>query len=136
MFDGAIDGVTPNEILDMRIPTRAGSVMVGTIANYNFESAISNISRENTNITVRVESDIEQDLTPDIIQSQFTSFAESYQYPSGISFEVGGETQENADIIQATGVAFIIALVLIYAILILQFNSFLQPVIIMYSIVM
>lgn len=136
LFDDTINSITPNDVLDMRIPTRAGSVMVWTVADYVFESAISNISRENTNITVRVESDIEQGLTPDVIQSQLTSFAETYQYPSGISFEVWWETQENADIIQATGVAFLIAIVLIYAILILQFNSFLQPVIIMYSIVM
>lgn len=136
MFDETIDSVTPNDVLDMRIPTRAGSIMVGTVADYAFESAISNISRENTNITVRVESDIEQWLTPDGIQSQLTEFAQNYQYPAGISFAVGWETQENADIIQATGVAFLIAIVLIYAILILQFNSFLQPVIIMYSIIM
>lgn len=60
MFDQTIDSVTPTDVLDMRIPTRAGSVMVGTVADYTFENAISNISRENTNITVRVESDIEQ----------------------------------------------------------------------------
>lgn len=88
MFDKTIDSITPNDVLDMRIPTRAGSIMVGTVADYAFESAISNISRENTNITVRVESDIEQGLTPDVIQSQLTTFAETYQYPSGISFEV------------------------------------------------
>jgi len=136
MFDNTIDSVTPNDVLDMRLPTRAGPIMVGTVADYSFESAISNISRENTNITVRVESDIEQGLTPDGIQAELTTFAETYNYPDGIGFEIGWETQENADIIQATGVAFLIAIVLIYAILILQFNSFLQPVIIMYSIIM
>lgn len=136
LFDESIDTITPNDVLDLRIPTRAGSIMVGTVADYTFESAISNVSRENTNITVRVESDVEQWLTPDVVQSQLTAFAETYQYPDGISFEIWWETQENADIIQATGVAFLIAIVLIYAILILQFNSFLQPVIIMYSIIM
>jgi len=136
MYDDFLDGASADDVMNIAIPTRAWNVMFGTIADYNFESAISNISREDGNITVRVESDIDQGITPDVVQSQFAAFARNYSYPDGISFQEGGETQENADIIQATGIAFLIAIVLIYAILILQFNSFLQPFIIMYSIVM
>jgi multidrug efflux pump len=136
MYDRFIDEVSANDIMNISIPTRAGNLLIGTIANYNFESAISSVTREDGNITVRVESDVDQWLTPDAVQSQLITFAQSYNFPDGISFQEAGETQENADIIQATGVAFVIAIVLIYAILILQFNSFLQPFIIMYSIVM
>ncbi len=136
MYDDFLDGASADDVMNIAVPTRAGNIMLGTVADYNFESAISNIAREDGNITVRVESDIDQWLTPDVIQSQFATFARNYNYPDGISFQEGGETQENADIIQATGIAFVIAIVLIYAILILQFNSFLQPFIIMYSIVM
>lgn len=136
MYDDFIDAVNPSDIANIRIPTRIGSVTLGTVADYTFESAINNISRQDTNITVTIDADVESGITPDVLQSAFREFAQQYKYPSWIRYQEWGETQENADLIQAMGVAFIIAIILIYTILVLQFNSFLQPAIIMYSIVM
>lgn len=135
-YDNFIDGVSPSDVMDIRVPTRLWSITLWTVADYRFENAITNISREDGNITVKIESDIEPWLTPDVVQVPFAEFAQSYQYPDGISYQEWWETQENADLIQAMWVAFLVSIMLIYAILVLQFNSFLQPAIIMYSIVM
>jgi multidrug efflux pump len=136
MYQDFQTGVSPSIIQSIRIPTRAGNILMWSISDYYVDNSISQISRQDTNITIRVESDTEQNITPDVLQAKLMEFASTYEFPAGITYQAGGETQENADIIQATGIAFIIAIILIYTILVLQFNSFLQPTIIMYSIIM
>lgn len=128
--------LTPDDIENISIATQYGPIMIWTIADYNFEKAIDQISREDTKIIIKVESDLEQEYVSTDIESTLNEFATNYTYPDGISFEKWGENQENADLIQAMWVSFIIALFLIYAILLLQFNSYLQPAIILYSVLL
>lgn len=128
--------ISASDINNIVITTPVGAVRFGDVAQYSFDSAISSISRENTNVTIRVESDVQDGITPDGIQSQLVEYANSYDFPAGITRQAWWETAENADLIQATVVAFFVALLLIFAILTLQFNSYTQPWIIMFSILM
>lgn len=64
------------------------------------------------------------------------NFASTYQFPTGISYKAGGENDANSELIIAVVSAFFIAVMVIFAILTLQFNSFSQPAIILYSVVM
>lgn len=128
--------ITPDDITNITIPTQNWPIMFGTVSNYEFEKAIDQISREDTKIVVKVESDLEQGFVSTDIESKLNDFANNYNYPDGISFEKWWENQENADLIQAMWVSFLIALFLIYAILLLQFNSYLQPAIILYSVLL
>jgi len=122
----------------LQVTTRAGVLNLGDISNYDYQEAIAQISREDGDIQVAVSADLDESssVPSSQIQKELFSFAEKYNYPDGISYQAGGETEENADLIQAMGSAFIIALLLIFGILVLQFNSFTQPLIIMFSILM
>lgn len=75
-------------------------------------------------------------MLPSSIQPQLIEFAQNYNYPEGISYTAGGENEENAELIQATLQSFFIALFLIFTILVFQFNSYSQPLIILYSVVL
>jgi multidrug efflux pump subunit AcrB len=55
------------------------------------------------------------------------------QHP-GFTYEIGGEASQSAEAFRDVGIVFLLALGLIAIILVLQFNSFLQPLIIMVSI--
>lgn len=55
------------------------------------------------------------------------------RYP-GLRYELGGGAQQSAEAFRDVGVAFLLALGLIYFILVLQFDSFLQPLLIMTAI--
>lgn len=128
--------LTPNQVEDITLPTTKWLMKFGVLADYSFENAITEINREDGKIVVKVDSDLEQWFSSTEIQSLLTNFANTYTYPNGISFEVWWENQENSDLIIAMVTSFIIAVFLILAILILQFNSYLQPAIITYSIIM
>jgi multidrug efflux pump subunit AcrB len=62
-------------------------VRLGDVAQYSFDSAISSVSREDTNVTIRVESAVQEGITPDGVQSQLVEFANTYDFPAGITRE-------------------------------------------------
>ena len=128
--------ISPSDVQNIRVNTTAGVIRVGDVIDYTIENSISSVQREDTNLLIKVDADTEQWLTPDKVQIPFAAYAASYDFPDGIRYEQWGETSENADLIQATFVAFGIALLLIYLVLVLQFNSYMQPAIIMYSVVL
>jgi len=127
--------LSAQDISEMLIPTRVWQIKIWNIATYEFLPAISTIKRDWWNVTISVESDIENWLNATDVQPLLIKFADWYKFPSWISYSQWWETSENADLIASTVSSFIIALFLIFTILVLQFNSFLQPAIILYSIV-
>ncbi len=136
IYKDYVDKLTPSEVQNIVVPTKAGPVRLWTVLDYDFENAIDSIKREDTKILVRAEADVMPGMTPDALQADLLAYAQSYDYPEGISYEVGWENAENSDVIAATWVAWLVALILIYSILVLTFNSYGKPAIIMYSVVM
>lgn len=131
------ENLNPSDVQNITVSTMMwDKVRIWAVSDYKFENAISEISREDTKIIVKVESDLDQWISSTTIQSKLTDFASKFTYPDGISYSVWWENQDNADLIQAMGIAFLVAVFLIFAILVLQFNSYLQATLILYSIVM
>lgn len=128
--------LTPSDIMDMELMTKAWKLKIGNVATYEFLPAISTISRENGNIVISVESDLEEWFIPTQVQPKFLEFAQNFNYPDNISFASGWEASENAELIASTISSFFIAIFLIFGILVFQFNSYSQPAIILYSIVL
>lgn len=112
------------------------SYRLGDLVNTNLTNAVAAIKREAGLVTISVGADTEEGIDATTIQKKFTDFATSYKFPSGINYSQGGENQENADLIFAILTAFCIAMLCIFAILTLQFNSFKQPIIVLYSVIM
>ncbi len=136
LYKEFISDLTPQDVDNLLITTPIGQVRLWDITNYNFATNINAISRENGDIVIKVEADLENNLPPTSTQAALASFAESYPFPQGISYQMGWENNENSDLIISMGVSFIIAVLLIYSILVFQFNSFKQPAFIMYTVLM
>lgn len=128
--------LTPDDILWLSIKTSIWKISMKDILKYEALPAISSISREDWKIVIKVESDLENQKDTPTIQKTFQDFASKYNFPTWISFASWWENEENKDLIVSTMVSFIIAIFLIFTILVLQFNSYLQPAIILYSIVL
>ena len=130
------NNLSPYDLENLVLNTSKWKIKLTDVASYNFETAISQINRDNTDITVLVDSDLVEWFVQSDIQPVLTEFAESYNFPVGISFAEWWEAEENQDLIIGTLTAFVIALFLIFTILVLQFNSYGQPLIILYSVVL
>lgn len=130
------DNLSPYDVENLVLNTSKGKVKLVDVASYKFDTAISEIIRNDTKITTVVDSDLEEWIVQSDIQPKLLEFAKDYQFPVGISYSSGWEAEENADLIRWTLIAFFIALFLIFTILVLQFNSYGQPAIILYSVVL
>ena len=130
------DNLSPYDVENLVLNTSKGKVRLVDVAAYEFNTAISDIKRVDTKITTVVDSDLNDWVVQTAIQPKLIEFAEKYDFPVWISYTSWWEAEENADLIQWTLTAFVIALFLIFIILVLQFNSYGQPAIILYSVVL
>ena len=131
-----VQGVSPDLVSSHTFAYAGKTYRVGDLIDTSLTNAAASISREAGLVQISIGADVEEGGSKEDIQSRFIAYANSYQYPSGIRSAQGGENQENADLIVAVLTAFFIALLAIFAILTLQFNSFKQPVIVLYSVLM
>jgi len=130
------DNLSPDDIKNLIIKTRVWDIKVWNYADYEFIKAVSSINRDDSKISIAVESDIISWFLPTDIQPLFVNFAEQYNFPEGISYSAGWENAENQDLIVSTFKSLFISLFLIFSILVFQFNSFRQPAIVLYSVIL
>lgn len=124
------------DILALPLVIGPNTYSVGTFVESTLENAIASVTRVDGDIQIGVEWDVEAGLDTAKAQNALIAFADSYAYPPGISYKTGWESQENDELISAIVSAFFLSLLVIFAILTLQFNSFSQPTIILYSVIM
>jgi len=139
LFDSFVDVVTPESITNLTITTPRGEqVRIGDLIDIEPDAAVAQISRENGKISVRVESDLADGFSSKgtIIQSELLAYVETLSLPEWVNLEAVGEWQENAALISAVGRWFAISLALMFVILLLMFDSFTKPAIILFTIIL
>lgn len=131
-----INVIKPDDILAHTFSIGPKTYRLGDFVEPVFKNAVASVKREAGLVTVSVGADFEEGINATEIQTKFTDFAAKYDFPPGISYKAGGENAENSDLIIAVLIAFFIAILAIFSLLTLLFNSFTQPVIVLYSVIM
>lgn len=130
------NNLSPDDINNLFINTQIWKIRVGDFVNVEFAKSISSISRENGKISITVEADLLPWEVTTKVQPKIDEIAEKFIFPEGIFYEKWWENQENSDLIISTFRSLFIAIFLIFAILVFQFNSFRQPLVILYSVIL
>lgn len=130
------DNLSPDDINNLFINTQIWKIRVGDFVNVEFAKSISSITRENGKISITVEADLLPGEVTTKVQPKIDDIAEKFIFPEGIFYEKWWENQENADLIISTFRSLFIAIFLIFSILVFQFNSFRQPLVILYSVIL
>ena len=102
------------------------------VADIALVSDIATIGRENLTRTMTLRCEVEGRLAEDIVHD-LKRQAESIPIPSGCLVEYEGETKNRTESFMSLGWAMIAAFMLVYIVLVAQFNSFRQPFIIALS---
>lgn len=131
-FQGDLD---MNNILSIPISVGQNTYLVWDFVDSTISNATANISRQDGKIQITIDADAVDVKDNVTLQAKFVEFAKGYTYPAGITYKAAWEAQENSELIVATISAFFLALLFIFGILTLQFNSFSQPLVILYSVV-
>lgn len=116
------------------LPSPTGElVTIGQIADFSYDNSPSQINRQNQVRTITLSSNISgRDLQS--VSKDVEKALSKYEMPSGYSYESGGDQKEMTESFTSLGYALLLSLLLIYMILASQFESLVQPFIIMLAI--
>lgn len=125
------------DIFELQIPLLSGgSVPLQDVISFQRNDALAAIRRSDGNIAFTVSSLLGENGNAQEITDAFLKRlnAGAVEIPKNIEVENAGENQENASLIQDLVRGFVIAILLMFLILVVQFNAFIQPLLILFTI--
>jgi multidrug efflux pump subunit AcrB len=121
------------EIGGLLIQTPMGAVPVSALADVSVNPTVRAIRHEDGEQVVHVQAANRQDVTAVEITEELQKKIAAMDVPEGVRVEYGGELQQIVESFQSIWNALIVGLVLIAFFLVLQFKSYKQPLIILFS---
>jgi len=131
-----VDGKTKlTDISRIYVTSLTGkTIPLNQLAKIEFRQSPSIINRYNMDRTAEIRADILKGYAMDDIMEPILEKLESYPFPTGYGYHIGGELESRSETFGGINYAIIIAIIAIFAVLVLQFKSFLQPLIIFIAI--
>lgn len=123
-----------NSIKSLTVATRGGALSLGTIADIKLTGGRPDIQHKNGRRTVRVTSYTSQGTEAAQIFAKVAEAQDTITVPEGYFVSLGGEREDIQESYNDMFRAMILAVFLIASAMVLQFNSFRQPVFILMTI--
>jgi len=123
------------DVLDTPIFSTAGiKIPLSQLARVEITEGIYSINRRNLRRSVTVGCDVEQGYTPLDIFASLQKLMESTPPPQGYILEYGGEEEERQRSFESMTRVMFLGLILIFFVLTAQFDSFKQPLVILFTV--
>lgn len=123
---------------NMMIRTPKGSTIpVRQVARLDIGEGLSSIQRKDRKRAINVTADVDLTLTTgnEVIASVTANILpEILKKYNSISYSLEGEQQEQGDNLKSIGKNFLLAMIVVYILLAIPFNSYFQPLVVMSSI--
>lgn len=103
------------------------------IAEFKDKETLSVISRESQNRFITVTAGIDEEHNVGLVSREIEKQLDKYECPEGYSFEMAGEDENINDALSQLQLMLVLAVILIYLIMVAQFQSLLSPFIIMFT---
>ncbi len=100
------------------------------LASIEFEASPLRINHFNQNRNVIITADVATGISVNESTKQIIEKLKAYEWPKGYSYYISGELENQQESFGGMGRAVIIALIAIFAVLVLQFRSYSQPLIV------
>lgn len=121
-------------IEDMSILTNGGySIPLSSVAEIKMDDVPSSIARENQQKYVTVSCDV-YGTDSGTVGNQIQSILSQMNMPDGYSAKLGGTNEMMNDTFSSLGLVIILAIVLVYMVMAAQFESLVNPFVIMFTI--
>ncbi|MCK4768464.1 MAG: efflux RND transporter permease subunit, partial [Desulfobacula sp.] len=122
----------------LMIPTPMGQIVpLTTLASIEYKGTIGDIVRKNHERVVTVKANVDESKTTGTVaRMQAHTLLKEFELPPGYKYKFTGEDESQKESEEFLSNAFLIALFLIFLILVTLFNSVIQPVIILTSIIL
>jgi len=122
----------------LMIPSPMGQMVpLTTLARIVYQGTIGDIIRKNHERVVTVQANVDETkITGSVARVQVIERMKKLSLPAGYNYKFTGEDEEQQQAQQFLSKAFVIAVLLIFLILVTMFNSVIQPVIILTSVIL
>ena len=100
------------------------------LASIEFKSSPLQITHYNLERNVNITADVLSNFSVDKVTKEIIAKLDSYNWPKGYRYYVGGELESREESFGGLSKAVLIALLGIFGVLVLQFRSFTQPLIV------
>jgi len=125
-----------DEINNIMLLSRSGAnIPLKEIAGFEINSALNTLKRVDRDISFTISSLVDENGNAREITSEFLKRIKDYTLPEGVKYLTDGENERSADLLTALGSAFLAAMFVMFLILVIQFNSYSQPLLILSTII-
>ncbi|MCD5382946.1 efflux RND transporter permease subunit [Candidatus Gracilibacteria bacterium] len=118
------------------INNKGKAISLNQVVKQELNSSLMNIKRVDGNIAITVFSNLTKDGNALEITNKALLEIDKIQLPDGIKIETAGENSDNKDLFVAMLLGFLAGVFLMFFVLVVQFDSFLLPIIVLFTIVM
>lgn len=106
-----------------------------TVADLEYSTGPGAINRKDLKRMVTITGNVDENYNANAVLSDVMKSLENYQLKQGYFINFGGQNEEQEEASKFLSKAFFIALFGIFLILVVQFNSFAQPMLIMFAVI-
>lgn len=105
-------------------------IPLSQLASIEFKSSALQITHYNLERNVNITADVLSDVSVDKVTKSIIAKLDNYNWPKGYRYYVGGELESREESFSGLSRAVLIAVIGIFGVLVLQFRSFSQPLIV------
>ena len=117
---------------EIRVPSLGGSALpLSQLATLEFEKGPSQIQRYGRERSATINADVDPGLNTAKITADVVRELERFDWPRGYRYLLGGEAQSGSESFSGVGIAAIVALFGIFAVLVIEFGSFKSTLIVL-----
>ena len=107
---------------------------LGDFAEIEYGQGLASISRENQSHYITVTAETQEGYNTTLLARDLSKKLKNYQAPDGYTIEIGGESDQVNDMVWQMGQLMMLGFLLIYLIMVAQFQSLLSPFIVLFTI--
>ncbi|PLW93272.1 MAG: copper transporter [Marinilabiliales bacterium] len=130
------------DLINQRITFRSASsgkivqVPISAVVNFEYGTTYGAITRIDRDRVITIYSNVLQGYNATEINNELKQIMKDFEFPQGYGYEFTGEQEEQAESMAFLETALLIAVALIAIILVSQFNSFVKPAIIIFTVLL
>ena len=135
--------LTKENLMDMEFETQSQDEDGKTIteihrlsdfATLDYGSSVASINRDNGNRIMSVTAETMEGYNTTLLSREVEELLADYELPDGYTIEFGGETSNTTDMINQMGKLLLLGFLLIYLVMVAQFQSLLSPFIVIFTV--
>lgn len=111
-------------------------VPISSVARVQYSSTFAGINRKNQKRVVTLSSNVLQGFNANEVNQHIAEAIKGMDLPEGYDIKQTGEQEDQAESAQFLSIAFLVAVMLIFLVMVMQFNSIAKPLLILSTVSM